>query len=78
MVQQLHELGRLQELPLAAQDAGSLLRGVEHPAAREREDHHERVLQKKESKQKSTPANVFMRHVAKLHLPTLCEYLGLS
>lgn len=43
--EELHELGRLQELPLAAEDAGSLLRGVHHAAARQREDHHEGVLQ---------------------------------
>lgn len=42
--EQLHELGRLQELPLAAQDAGSLLRRVEHAAAQQGEDHHEGVL----------------------------------
>lgn len=43
--EELHELGRLQELPLAAEDAGSLLRRVHHAAARQREDHHEGVLQ---------------------------------
>lgn len=42
--EQLHELGRLQELPLAAQDAGSLLGRVQHSAAQERENHHEGVL----------------------------------
>lgn len=43
--EELHELGRLQELPLAAEDAGSLLRRVHDAAARQREDHHEGVLQ---------------------------------
>lgn len=42
--EQLHKLGRLQELPLAAQDAGSLLRSVQHAAARQRENHDEGVL----------------------------------
>lgn len=42
--EQLHKLGRLQELPLAAKDAGSLLRRVQHTAARQRENHHEGVL----------------------------------
>lgn len=42
--EQLHKLGRLQELPLAAKDAGSLLRRVQHAAARQRENHHEGVL----------------------------------
>lgn len=42
--EQLHKLGRLQELPLAAEDAGSLLRRVHDAAARQREDHHEGVL----------------------------------
>lgn len=44
--EELHELGRLQELPLAAEDAGSLLGHVHHAAAQEREDHHEGVLQR--------------------------------
>lgn len=42
--EQLHKLGRLQELPLAAKDAGSLLRRVQHAAARQGENHHEGVL----------------------------------
>lgn len=42
--EQLHKLGRLQELLLAAQDAGSLLRRVHHAATRQRENHNEGVL----------------------------------
>lgn len=41
---QLHKLGGLQELPLAAEDAVSLLRRVQHTAAGQGEHHHERVL----------------------------------
>lgn len=43
--EELNELGRLQELPLAAEDAGSLFRRVHDAPARQREDHHEGVLQ---------------------------------
>lgn len=47
--EELNKLGRLQELPLTAEDAGSLLRHVHHTAAGQREDHHKRVLQKEKS-----------------------------
>lgn len=42
--EQLHELGRLQELSLAAENAGSLLGRVHHAATRQGENHHEGVL----------------------------------
>lgn len=42
--EQLHKLGRFQEFPLAAKDAGSLFWRVQHPAARQGENHHEGVL----------------------------------
>lgn len=42
--EQLHKFGRLQKFPLAAQDTGSLLWGVHHPAARQGENHHKGVL----------------------------------
>lgn len=43
--EQLHKFGGLQKLPLAAQDAGSLLRRVEDAAAGQGENHHEGILQ---------------------------------
>lgn len=42
--EQLHKLGRLKELPLAAEDAGRLLRRVHHATARQGENHYEGVL----------------------------------
>lgn len=44
MKQQLYELGRVEELALAVEDAGGLLRGVHHSARNQREHRHERVL----------------------------------
>ena len=42
--EKLHKLCGLQKLPLAAHDAGSLLRCVQHTAAWQRENHHEGIL----------------------------------
>lgn len=53
--EQLDKLGRLQVLPLAAQQAGSLLRRVQHAAARQRENHQEGVLHRHGDQQGLVP-----------------------
>ncbi len=44
MVQQLHELGRFQKLPLAVKHTGGLFGRVNQLPRGQREDHHNRVL----------------------------------